>query len=135
MPVDHLTIPVRDYEASKRFYERALRPLGFAVLLDWPDRRRAYLGVEETPSSLWLAESYAAGSLEVSLVADDPGAVDAFYAEALAAGGMAQDEPGVRPEHSREYYAARVRDPDGNSVEAVYRGAAAAEGLRHPVAA
>lgn len=135
MVIDHLTIPVRDYARSKRFYERALRPLGLEVLLDWPDRRRAYLGVEESPSSLWLAESHAAGSLEVSLAADEPDAVDAFYAEALAAGGLAQDEPGVRPEHSRDYYAARVRDPDGNSIEAVYRGTAAAEGLRHPVAA
>jgi catechol 2,3-dioxygenase-like lactoylglutathione lyase family enzyme len=133
--IDHLTIPVRDYETSKRFYELALRPLGFAVLLDWPDRRRAYLGVEESPSSLWLAESYAAGSLEVSLAAEQAEMVDAFYAAALAAGGLEQDEPGVRAEHSRDYYAARVRDPDGNSVEAVYRGAAAAEGLRHPVAA
>lgn len=133
--LDHLTVPVRDYETSKRFYERALRPLGYAVLLDWPDRRRAYLGIEKSPSALWLAESYAAGTLEVSLSAEDADAVDAFYAAALSAGGVAQDEPGIRPEYSRDYYAALVRDPDGNSIEAVCRGAAAAEGIRRAVAA
>lgn len=135
MTIDHLTVPVRDYEASKRFYERALRPLGFVVLLDWPDRRRAYLGIEESPSSLWLVESYAAGSLELSLAAKEAEEVDAFYAAALAAGGLAQDEPGIRPEHSCDYYAALVRDPDGNSVEAVYRGAAAAAATGRRVAA
>jgi catechol 2,3-dioxygenase-like lactoylglutathione lyase family enzyme len=45
MEIDHLTVPVRDYEVAKRFYADALEPLGFTVLLDWHDRRRAYLGV------------------------------------------------------------------------------------------
>jgi catechol 2,3-dioxygenase-like lactoylglutathione lyase family enzyme len=120
--IDHLTIPVRDYEGSKRFYERALRPLGLAIRLDWPDRRRAFFGNEATPSSLWLAESQAAGTLELSLAAADSDAVDAFHAAALDAGGRTEHEPGIRPEYSRDYYAARVLDPDGNSIEAVFRG-------------
>jgi catechol 2,3-dioxygenase-like lactoylglutathione lyase family enzyme len=124
MAIDHLTIPVRDYEAGKRFYEQALHPLGFVVLLDWPDRRRAYFGLEP-PSSLWLVESEAPGTLQLSLAAAEPHAVDAFYAAALAAGAHARDEPGIRSEYSRDYYAASVLDPDGNSIEAVYRAAAA----------
>jgi catechol 2,3-dioxygenase-like lactoylglutathione lyase family enzyme len=124
--IDHLTIPVRDYETSKRFYERALRPLGLGVRLDWPDRRRAFLGKDATPSSLWLAESQAAGTLELALAAADSDTVDAFHAAALAAGGRTEDEPGIRPEYSPDYYAARVLDPDGNSIEAVFRGVVAA---------
>ena len=130
-----MTVPVRDYRTSKRFYERALRPLGFAVLLDWPDRRRTYLGVKPRPSSLWLAESRAAGTLELTLAADEADAVDAFHAAAVAAGGRTASEPGVRPEHSREYYAARVLDPDGNSIEAVYRGVVAPAAIDRRVAA
>jgi catechol 2,3-dioxygenase-like lactoylglutathione lyase family enzyme len=124
MPIDHLTIPVRNYAASKRFFERALRPLGYVVLLDWPDKRRAYLGIEHEPSSLWLAESYAAGTLELTFSAEEPDAVDAFHAAAVAAGARSDWVPGVRLEYSRDYYAARVLDPDGNSIEAVYRGIA-----------
>jgi catechol 2,3-dioxygenase-like lactoylglutathione lyase family enzyme len=124
--IDHLTVPIRDYETSKRFYERVLRPLGLEILMDWPDARRAYFGVARKPSSLWLAESPAAGSLEISISAGDADAVHAFHAAAVAAGGRPQDEPGVRPERSRTYYAARVLDPDGNSIEAVYRGAVTA---------
>lgn len=136
MEIDHLTVPVRDYEASKRFYERALRPLGFVVLLDWLEGRRAYFGVEpKRPSSLWLAESDAAGSLEISLAATDPAAVDAFHDAAVAAGGASRNEPGIRPEHSREYYAARVLDPDGNSIEAVFRGAVTTGSIRRRLAA
>jgi catechol 2,3-dioxygenase-like lactoylglutathione lyase family enzyme len=135
MEIDHLILPVRDYAASKRFYEWALRPLGLVLVLDWPERRRAWFGVEGSPSSLWLSESPLAGSLELCLVADDAEAVDAFHAAAVSAGGRPRWEPGVRPEFNRHYYAARVLDPDGNSIEAVYRGAAAASALQHPAAA
>jgi catechol 2,3-dioxygenase-like lactoylglutathione lyase family enzyme len=124
--IDHLTVPVRDYVASKSFYERVLHPLGFSVRLDWPDKRRAFLGTEGKPSSLWLTESNSAGSLELSLAAPAQEAVDAFYAAAVSAGASTEYEPSVRPEQSRSYYAVRVLDPDGNSVEVVFRGAVAA---------
>jgi predicted lactoylglutathione lyase len=133
--IDHVILPVRDYAAGKRFYEMALRPLGFTLLLDWPDGRRAWFGVEGTASSLWLTESEDAGSLEVCLAAEQPEAVKAFHAEALDVGGQSSWKPGVRPEFSRDYYAARVQDPDGNSVEVVYRGEVASGAVDHSVAA
>jgi catechol 2,3-dioxygenase-like lactoylglutathione lyase family enzyme len=117
-----VTIGVREYVVGKRFYERALRPLGFSVLLDWPDARRAYLGVASEASSLWLAEGRAART-EISLAAADRSSVDAFYAAALAAGGRAVSSPAIRPEYTPSTYAAAVLDPDGNSVEAICRDA------------
>jgi catechol 2,3-dioxygenase-like lactoylglutathione lyase family enzyme len=124
MEIDHLTIPVRDYETGKRFYAELLEPLGFRVLLDWPDRRRAYLGIHPNPSSLWVVESVFAGAVDVSLAVADRGAVAAFHNAALAAGGRSLYEPSVRPEHNRQYYAARIVDFDSNSVEAVCRSVA-----------
>jgi catechol 2,3-dioxygenase-like lactoylglutathione lyase family enzyme len=129
MEIDHLTVPVSDYELSKAFYERTLAPLGLVVLLDWPDRRRAYFGVRGEPSSLWVVESGAAGSLDVTLGADSPDTVDWFHAAALAATAESVQEPGLRGEYNRDYYAARVLDPDGNSVEVVHRRAAVADEL------
>jgi catechol 2,3-dioxygenase-like lactoylglutathione lyase family enzyme len=120
--IDHVTIGVRDYAAAKRFYEHALRPLGFAVLLDWPDAGRAYLGVASEASSLWLMAGRAART-EISLAAADRSSVDAFFAAALAAGGTAVSAPAVRPEYTPSTYAAQVLDPDGNSVEAICRKA------------
>ena len=57
--------------------------------------------------------------------APDAGAVHAFYGTAIAAGGRSDREPGIRPEYNRDYYSARVFDFDGNSLEAVFRGAVA----------
>jgi catechol 2,3-dioxygenase-like lactoylglutathione lyase family enzyme len=133
--IDHVILPVRDYEASKRFYEDALRPLGFALMLDWPDGRRAWFGIAGSPSSLWVAESDAAGSLELCLGAEHPEAVDAFHVEAVGAGGRSSWEPGIRPEFSRDYYAARIHDPDGNSIEVVCRGETAVGAVDRSVAA
>jgi catechol 2,3-dioxygenase-like lactoylglutathione lyase family enzyme len=130
--IDHLTIPVRDYDASKRFYERALGPLGFVVRLDWPDKRKVFFGPENMPSSLWLTETETAGIVQVSLAAVGSDAVDAFHTAAVSAGARTEYEPAIRPEYNREYYAARVLDPDGNSIEAVFRGEVAA---RSPLAA
>jgi catechol 2,3-dioxygenase-like lactoylglutathione lyase family enzyme len=124
MEIDHLTVPVADYEVSKAFYERVLAPLGLVVLLDWPDRRRAYFGVKGEPSCLWVVESGAAGSLDVTLTAESTDTVDWFYSAALDASAEAVQEPGCRGEYNRDYYAARVLDPDGNAIEVVYRSAA-----------
>jgi catechol 2,3-dioxygenase-like lactoylglutathione lyase family enzyme len=133
--IDHVTLPVRDYEASKRFYEEALRPLGFVLMLDWREGRRAWFGIAGSPSSLWVAELDAAGSLELCLGTEQPEAVDAFHLEAVGAGGRSSWEPGIRPEFSRDYYAARIQDPDGNSIEVVCRRELAAGAVDQSVAA
>jgi catechol 2,3-dioxygenase-like lactoylglutathione lyase family enzyme len=121
MQIDHLTVPVRSYELGKRFYAEVLEPLGYRVLLDWPDKRRAYFGVDTGPSSLWVVESAFAGALDVSIAVEDRGDVASFHAAALAAGAKSLTEP----EDRIDSYAARVADYDGNVIEAVHREAAA----------
>ena len=121
--IDHLTLVTRDYPAAKRFYELALRPLGFSVVFDWPQRRRAYFGVAPEPSSLWLVESGDPRRSTVAFAAPDRTAVDAFYAAALAAGGQPVSAPATRPEYTAAAYGAEVLDPDGNALEAICRRA------------
>jgi predicted lactoylglutathione lyase len=58
-----------------------------------------------------------------SFAAKSPTEVDAFYAAALKAGGIENRGPGLREQYAPGYYAAFVLDPDGNNIEAVYRGA------------
>jgi catechol 2,3-dioxygenase-like lactoylglutathione lyase family enzyme len=120
MQIDHLTVPVRDYELGKRFYGEVLEPLGYRVLLDWPDKRRAYFGVDTGPSSFWVVESTFAGALDVSIAVADRGDVASFHAAALAAGARSLTEPEDRP----DCFAARIADFDGNVIEAVHREAA-----------
>lgn len=135
MAVDHITLPVRNYAVSRRFYVEALRPLGLVLLLDWPDGRKAWFGVEGAASLLWMCESRAAGTLDLALTADGPEAVEAFHAAAVQAGARTEWTPAVRPEFDCRYFAARVRDPDGNSIEAVHRGAVETFATPHSEAA
>jgi catechol 2,3-dioxygenase-like lactoylglutathione lyase family enzyme len=57
--------------------------------------------------------------VHVCLRAPTTAAVDTFHAAALAAGGASDGAPGLRPHHGEGYYAAFIRDPDGNRIEAV----------------
>jgi catechol 2,3-dioxygenase-like lactoylglutathione lyase family enzyme len=106
MEHEHITVFVRDYDASKRFYEDILAPLGLVRLLDWPDNRRVYFGKPGEPSSLWLVESELGGRLQVTLPTADEGAVHSFHNTAIASGGRVDGM--------------RILDFDGNSLEAVY---------------
>lgn len=112
MEHEHITVFVKDYDASKRFYEEVLAPLGLVKLLDWPDNRRVYFGRPGEPSSLWLVESELGGRLEVTLPARDQGAVHSFRNTAIAVGARLDG--------------ARVLDFDGNALEAVHCGEEAA---------
>lgn len=120
--IDHTSIAVRDLKKGEAFYTALLAPLGMAKLREWPD---AAIGFGKKYPEFWINRRAA-----MDRVADDSGvhiclrapsaeAVDAFYAAALAAGGTSDGAPGVRPEYHQTYYAAFIRDPDGNRIEAV----------------
>jgi catechol 2,3-dioxygenase-like lactoylglutathione lyase family enzyme len=118
--IDHLTVGVSDLETSRRFYTRALEPLGFSEIGPWSDaNREAAFGLEEA-NDFGISEKYeAGGQLHIAFAADARDQVDAFHAAALAAGGRDNGAPGPRPEYSATYYGAFVLDPDGHNVEAV----------------
>jgi catechol 2,3-dioxygenase-like lactoylglutathione lyase family enzyme len=48
--------------------------------------------------------------------------VDDFHTAALASGGTSEGPPGLRPQYNPDFYAAYVRDPDGNKLAVVCRG-------------
>jgi catechol 2,3-dioxygenase-like lactoylglutathione lyase family enzyme len=120
--IDHISIAVRDLAAGERFYAAALAPLGLAKLREWPN---ASVGFGKKYPEFWInarnaMDRVAADSgMHICLRAPDVAAVDAFYAAALKAGGAPDGEPGLRPHYHGGYYAAFVRDPDGNRIEAV----------------
>ena len=64
-----------------------------------------------------------AGSLpmHIAFAAPSVDAVDSFYQQGMRNGGLDKGPPGNRPS-STPYYAAYLIDPDGNNVEAGYRG-------------
>jgi catechol 2,3-dioxygenase-like lactoylglutathione lyase family enzyme len=120
--IDHIGVGVRDYEESLEFYTRALAPLGFErVALVDTDNRSAGFGVAGR-DDFWIHEGRPAGRMHVAFDSQSREAVDAFHAAALEAGARDNGAPGVRPDYSDSYYAAYVLDPNGNNIEAVFRG-------------
>jgi len=119
--IDHVNIGVSSLAASQAFYERALAPLGYLVLMQRP--YGVGFGREGKPD-FWISDRPVSGPLHVGFAAPDHAAVAAFHREALAAGGRDNGAPGPRPEYHPYYYGAFVLDPDGNNVEAVAHGPA-----------
>ena len=74
------------------------------------------------PRDRGAAETAATRNLHLALVAKSREQVDAWWQAMTAAGHPDDGEPGPRPQYSPTYYGAFVRDPDGNSLEAVHRG-------------
>ena len=109
---DHIGLKVKDIEASARFYEAVLAPLGFV-------RDGSGFGPKGAPA-LWLYEGggKSAGT-HVAFAAKDRAAVDRFHEAGVKSGGTDNGAPGLRADYSPSYYAAFLVDPDGNNVEAV----------------
>ena len=121
--IDHLKLHVADPAASRAFYEAALAPLGYRVLLE-PAPGVTGMGADRP--DFWLSPAALPATVcHVAFRAGSEQEVQAFHAAALAAGAVDNGAPGLRPHYHQNYYGAFVLDPDGNNVEAVYHGALA----------
>lgn len=114
---DHIGLGVSDYEASKRFFLRALAPLNVEVVME--GTHGLGLGTQGRPSFWLYPTSQQPTPLPLAFAAETRAQVDAFYAAGLAAGGKDNGAPGLRPHYYPDYYAAFVMGPDGHNVEAV----------------
>jgi catechol 2,3-dioxygenase-like lactoylglutathione lyase family enzyme len=118
--IDHISIGVRDLAATKRFYDAALKPLGYTCLSEGA----ASLGYGKDAVALWISPSERPvpddpkSGLHVCFAASTRQGVDAFHAAALKTGGRDNGKPGLRADYGANYYAAFVVDPDGYRLEA-----------------
>src|SRR3954454_8744413 len=85
---DHIGVNVRDYAASRAFYERALSPLGYGVVVAFDEWKAVGFGEADKPT-FWVAqrEPYTSGA-HVAFAVDERATVDAFHEAALDAGGI-----------------------------------------------
>jgi catechol 2,3-dioxygenase-like lactoylglutathione lyase family enzyme len=112
--LDHVAIPVRDLEASRRFYDPLFEGLGAKVMMEWPGG--VLFGTDD--GMVALRESEDVRPMHVAFKADRSG-VHSFHETALASGGSDNGAPGIRSDIHEHYYAAFVIDPDGHNIEAV----------------
>jgi len=130
--LDHVSITVRDLARARPFYDAVMSALGVPKVYgradavgygqrnDARDDEHTYLSVLESaaaspdPRRHWCFRARSEDE------------VRAFYAAGLGAGGTGDGAPGLRPHYHPAYFAAFLRDPEGNRVEAVYHRAATA---------
>jgi catechol 2,3-dioxygenase-like lactoylglutathione lyase family enzyme len=126
--LDHVFLTVSDIARSVAFYTAALTPLGIVNRLDY-DGRDGPPGHPDLKGFgangrvfFWLREGVADGrAAHVGFVGRSRAEVDAAYAAAMAAGATDNGAPAARDYYDPRYYAANVLDPDGYSIEFVYK--------------
>lgn len=126
--LDHIFLSVSDLDRSIAFYTATLAPLGITTRLDYDgnDGPPGHPDLEGFGAHgrmiFWLRAGIAEGrSTHVGFVADSTAQVDATYTAAIAAGATDNGAPGARLHYDPRYYAANVLDPDGYSLEFVYK--------------
>jgi catechol 2,3-dioxygenase-like lactoylglutathione lyase family enzyme len=122
--IDHIGISASSFERSLAFYQAALAPLGFSLVMEVTPEMTGtaaqYAGFGDRRPHFWIGTGKPVSTrVHVAFAAINRQSVAEFYRAALAAGGKDNGPPGLRPDYHEHYYGAFVFDPDGNNVEAV----------------
>lgn len=119
----YITVGTNDLARAIRFYDPVMAALGYARRVTKPEEA-GYAAPDDTRCRFWVTRpfdgrpaSIGNGSMP-AFAAATRDAVDAFHAAALRHGGSDEGAPGLRP-YGTSFYAAYVRDPDGNKLSAV----------------
>ena len=123
--LSHVILGINDVERAVKFYDAVLGLLGHERR--WIGETGAGYGTHDELgiNTFWLTKSIdgkpatVGNGTNVALLAPSRKAVRAFYEKALALGGTSEGEPGIRDEAHENFYAAYVRDLDGNKIVAV----------------
>ncbi|WP_395675276.1 VOC family protein [Inquilinus sp.] len=123
--LDHIFLTVGDLERSIAFYEAVLPALGITVRHDY-DGKDGHPDLKGFGAKgrifFWLRQGVPApATVHVGFVAHSEAEVKAAHAAALAAGAEEIHPPGPQLHYDPRYYAAQARDPDGHSLEFVFK--------------
>jgi catechol 2,3-dioxygenase-like lactoylglutathione lyase family enzyme len=123
--IDHTGIGVADVSTSAKFYDAVLGALGMRRLMSMPEGVGSDgIGYGARYPIFWIDRFHPHSTRQhTAFVAVSQGQVDDFHAAGLSTGGSDNGAPGFRKDQSTPtYYAAFLIDPDGNNIEAVWRG-------------
>ena len=119
--IDHISISSSDLARSTAFYEAVLSTIGFDKLVE----RENTVGFGKKYPEFWLnyrphtANVATNTGVHIALRTKGKESVDRFFQTALQSGAQSDGAPGFRTEYNESYYAAFIRDPDGNRIEVV----------------
>jgi catechol 2,3-dioxygenase-like lactoylglutathione lyase family enzyme len=119
--LSHVSLGTNDYPTAKVFYDAVLATLQIKCVMDFPGAA----GYGRKFPEFWIQGPHdrkpatVGNGVHVSFLANSVDEVKAFHAKAIALGGQDDGAPGYRKEYDDKYYAAFVRDLDGNKIEAM----------------
>ena len=121
--LSHVTIGTNDFPKARAFYMAVTEALGFRVLFEnaqpafitFSDQEKSRPWVFLTSPENGKPQTVGNGQMNAFL-APDRKSVDAGFAAAMANGGTSEGDPGLRLHYHPDFYAAYVRDPDGNKL-------------------
>jgi catechol 2,3-dioxygenase-like lactoylglutathione lyase family enzyme len=114
--IDHISLRVQDFSRAVDFYKTALAPLGYKVLMEFPNV--AGMGADGK-ADLWIMQSEQSPSPTHIAITGERPQIAAFHSAALESGGTDNGPPGLRLDYHPNYFAAFVLDPEGNNIEVV----------------
>jgi catechol 2,3-dioxygenase-like lactoylglutathione lyase family enzyme len=122
--LDHVGFGVTNYEKSKAFYEKALKPLGIGVIMEVSPEQTGGVAAtgfgDQQKPYFWIGTGdKPKGGQHVAFAVESRRIVDDFHKAALSAGGRDKGAPGRRPHYHADNYGAFLLDPDDNNIEAV----------------
>lgn len=122
----HVTVGANDYTRARSFYDALLAPLGIRRSAEWPDAGWASYQAQEDGQVFFIARPHdgrpaqPGNGIMPGFAAPDEQAVHAAYDAGIAAGGSCEGPPGPRPTYGG-FYAAYLRDPEGNKLCVVFK--------------
>ena len=117
--IDHVSLGTRHYAQAVAFYQRALAPLGIALVRD-TGKEAAFGRGEEWMFFLYPAPddtTVTAPGMHLAFRAPSRDEVARVHAQALAARGQDIFTPRTRPDVSPTYFGAMFHDLDGHRIE------------------
>lgn len=122
----YTTLGISDLDRATHFYDAVLEPLGHVRRTDADEGWSGWGPSYDDGVSFWICPpfdgsepTYGNGTM-VAFRAGSAAEVRAFHAAALANGGQDEGAPGHRLQYEPGFYAAYVRDPDGNKLACVF---------------
>lgn len=131
----YICLGTNNLDRAIRFYDAALAPLGLSRCdtsgeANWDGWAGwgTYQDGGAQELALWVCSPFNGAAASpgngamVALRATSWAEVEGFYAAALEHGGTSEGPPALRPHYGDDFYAAYVRDPDGNKMAVLCRG-------------
>ena len=122
----HFTLGSNDLKRSRNFYEPVMAALGQTLLEASMEQGYLMFGpADGRHPHLFLCRPFDGlpatwgNGFHIAFNTADQATVEGFHGAALANGGLDEGAPGLRRHYAADYYAAYVRDPDGNKLQAV----------------